>query len=81
MMMEGSPEFRREVQCLSALNLLDFPFPGAAFSIPEIQRKAAKEEGKYSRPFPGEPRALVALHFAVEISQYIYYYNAFFWYR
>jgi hypothetical protein len=29
---KGDPEFRRQVQHPSALSLLDFPFPGAAFA-------------------------------------------------
>ena len=41
----AGPEFRREVQRLSALNLLDFPFPGAAFAFPKSsgRRRGRKE--------------------------------------
>ena len=56
------PEFRREVQHPSALNLLDFPFLGAAFA----SRNAAEgggEEGKI-RSFLGEPERPKVLHFA-----------------
>jgi IS30 family transposase len=47
------PEFRREVQCLSALNLLDFPFPGAAFASPKSSGRRRRR--KENLAFPGEP--------------------------
>jgi len=58
------PEFRREVQHSSALSLLDFPFPGAAFA----SRNAAEGggEGRKIRSFLGEPERPKVLHFASE---------------
>jgi len=60
----GIPEFRREVQHSSALSLLDFPFPGAAFA----SRNAAEGggEGRKIRSFLGEPERPKVLHFASE---------------
>ncbi len=43
-------EFRREVQRLSALNLLYFPFPGAAFASPKSSGR--RRRGKENLAFP-----------------------------
>jgi hypothetical protein len=57
------PEFRREVQHPSALNLLDFSFLGAAFASSKCS--GGGEEGKI-RSFLGEPEGPKTLHFASE---------------
>ena len=45
------PEFRREVQCLSALNLLDFPFPGAAFASPKSSGRRRRRKENLAFPW------------------------------
>ena len=46
-----TPEFRREVQCLSALNLLDFPFPGAAFASPKSSGRRRRRKENLAFPW------------------------------
>jgi hypothetical protein len=41
-----TPEFRREVQHLSALSLLDFPFLGAAFASSKCSGRRRRGRGK-----------------------------------
>ena len=45
------PEFRREVQRLSALNLLDFPFPGAAFASPKSSGRRRRRKENLAFPW------------------------------
>ena len=47
----GAPEFRREVQRLSALNLLDFPFPGAAFASPKSSGRRRRRKENLAFPW------------------------------
>jgi hypothetical protein len=45
------PEFRREVQRLSALNLLDFPLPGAAFASPKSSGRRRRRKENLAFPW------------------------------
>jgi hypothetical protein len=54
------------VQHKSALNLLDFRFPGTAFASPKYGRRWRR--GKDNHAFPGEPEQLSVLHFGPESS-------------
>jgi hypothetical protein len=69
----NQPEFRREVQHLSALSLLDFPFLGAAFASSKCSGRRRRGRGKsdLSLVSPSAPSVAlrVRIHPAVTIAR------------